>query len=250
MSRAVYSDKGFSLYWPSIANATCGYVVEWYEASCKRDCPVEWIKVAAGNTNVSLESGTTALLPSLKAWQSKVFSKLKGIFNFPHSQTYYQSLVFTNKRPSNLKLFCIINNNVFLCHQPTSSQVWGTTFPCTAAHQSLQSCCSAGKDTCRSWVRTALLHVKSLSFQKKPNGLKKKITIWIRIADSFFSFSLSLASTVPSSPVSLSAHQQDSEILLTWGDIPLVNRRGFILGYNIYVSNGPQLTLLGKCHHV
>lgn len=62
-SRAVYVDGGFPLFWQSDVNATCGYVVEWHDASCMSDCPVEWIKVAAGNTNVSVESGMPALLP-------------------------------------------------------------------------------------------------------------------------------------------------------------------------------------------
>lgn len=52
--------------------------------------------------------------------------------------------------------------------------------------------------------------------------------------------------TVPSASVSLSTTQQGSDILLTWGEIPLVVRRGFLLGYNIYVSSGSELTLLGK----
>lgn len=43
-----------------------------------------------------------------------------------------------------------------LCLQPTSSQVWDTTFPCTVALQRLHSCCSAGRDTCKSWVRVRL----------------------------------------------------------------------------------------------
>lgn len=63
-----------------------------------------------------------------------------------------------------------------------------------------------------------------------------------------FSF---LPSTVPSSSVpQLSTSQQDSDVLLSWGGIPLVDRRGYLLGYNIYISNGSQLTLLGKCYNV
>lgn len=58
------------------------------------------------------------------------------------------------------------------------------------------------------------------------------------------------SSTVPSSSVSLLTSQQNNDIVLTWGEIPLVKRRGFLLGYNIYISNGSQLTLLGKCYDV
>lgn len=57
-----------------------------------------------------------------------------------------------------------------------------------------------------------------------------------------------VASVAPSASLALSASQQDSDILLTWRKIPLVNRRGFLLGYNVYISNGYQLTLLGKVH--
>lgn len=58
-----------------------------------------------------------------------------------------------------------------------------------------------------------------------------------------------VVSTVPSGSVSqLAATQQDSDILLTWKEIPLVDRRGFLQGYNIYISNGSQLTRLGKCY--
>lgn len=62
VSRAVYMDGGFPLLWPSDANATCGYMVEWYDASCTKNCPVEWIKVAAGNNNLSIDSGIPAII--------------------------------------------------------------------------------------------------------------------------------------------------------------------------------------------
>ncbi|CAN9513060.1 unnamed protein product [Ophioblennius macclurei] len=51
---------------------------------------------------------------------------------------------------------------------------------------------------------------------------------------------------VPSSSVLLSVTQQHSDVVLTWGEIPLANRRGFVLGYNVYISNGGQLTLLAN----
>ncbi|KAK1892903.1 Leukemia inhibitory factor receptor [Dissostichus eleginoides] len=56
MATAVYTDSGFFLFWQSDVNTTCAYVVEWHNASCKWNCPVDWIKVAPGNTNVSIES--------------------------------------------------------------------------------------------------------------------------------------------------------------------------------------------------
>lgn len=53
-----------------------------------------------------------------------------------------------------------------------------------------------------------------------------------------------MAELTPSSSVQLSTVQQDSNVLLTWSDIPARDHRGFLLGYNIYMNNGSQLTLL------
>ncbi|XP_045890556.1 LIF receptor subunit alpha a [Micropterus dolomieu] len=142
VSRAYYTDSGFPLFWQSDANATCGYVVEWHDASCTWDCAVEWIKVAAGNTNVSIESA-----------------------NFQPGVRY--------------------------------------TF-------SLYSCSSEAPELLQRW-----------------QGYTQEL--------------------VPSSSVQLSTRQQDrTDIVLTWGEIPLANRRGFLLGYNIYISNGSHLTLLAS----
>ncbi|XP_044053855.1 LIF receptor subunit alpha a isoform X2 [Siniperca chuatsi] len=138
---AVYADGGFPLFWQGDANATCGYVVEWHDSSCMWDCAVDWVKVAAGNTNVSIESA-----------------------NFQQGVRYSFSLY---------------------------------------------SCSSEAPELLQRW-----------------QGYTQEL--------------------VPSSSVPLSARQQDSDILLTWGEIPLVNRRGFLLGYNIYISNGSQLTLLAN----
>ncbi|AWP07364.1 putative leukemia inhibitory factor receptor-like [Scophthalmus maximus] len=141
VSRAVYTESGFSLLWPSDPNATCGYVVEWHEAICSRNCPVDWIKVAAGNTNVSVESDNFQL----------------GVrYNF-----------------------------------------------------SLYSCSTERLELLQCW-----------------QGYVQEL--------------------VPSSSVLLSTSQQASDILLTWGEIPLVNRRGFLLGYNIYNSTGSELKLLAN----
>ncbi|XP_042343816.1 LIF receptor subunit alpha a isoform X2 [Plectropomus leopardus] len=141
VSRAVYTERGFPLFWQSDANATCGYVVEWCDATCKRDCPVEWIKVAAESTNVSIESD-----------------------NFQPGVRY----------------------NI-----------------------SLYSCSSEAPELLQRW-----------------QGYMQEL--------------------VPYSSVPLSTTQQNSDILLTWGEIPLANRRGFLLGYNIYISSGSQLTLLAN----
>ncbi|XP_053276012.1 LIF receptor subunit alpha a [Pleuronectes platessa] len=139
LSRAVYTERGFPLTWQSDANATCGYVVEWIDAVCTRDCFVEWIKVAAGQTNVSVVSA-----------------------NF----------------------------------QPGVRYIF-----------SLYSCSSEGRE-----------------LLQRQQGYVQEL--------------------VPSSSVLLSTSQQNSDVLLSWGEIPLLNRRGFLLGYNVYNSTGSELKLL------
>lgn len=52
--------------------------------------------------------------------------------------------------------------------------------------------------------------------------------------------------TVPSRSVPLTVSQQDFDVVLTWGEIPLDDRRGFILGYNVYIGHGSQPSLIGK----
>ncbi|XP_040897538.1 LIF receptor subunit alpha a [Toxotes jaculatrix] len=141
VSRAVYMGRGFPLSWQSDANATCSYVVEWHDAFCTRDCPVEWITVAAGITNVSVESA-----------------------NFQPGVRYKFSLY---------------------------------------------SCISVAPELLQRW-----------------QGYMQEL--------------------VPSSSVLLSTNQQDSDVLLTWEEIPPVNRRGFLLGYNIYNSTGSELKLLAN----
>ncbi|XP_056152729.1 LIF receptor subunit alpha a [Lampris incognitus] len=142
VSRAVFLDGGFPLSWQSNTNASCGYVVEWRDASCLQDCSVDWTKVPAENTTISLRSG-----------------------NFEQGVRY----TFT-----------------------------------------LYSCSSKAPELMHHW-----------------QGYMQEM--------------------VPSRSVPhLSTNQQDSDIQLSWDEIPLVNRRGFLLGYNIYRNNGSQLTLLAN----
>ncbi|KAM9391455.1 LIF receptor subunit alpha a [Pholidichthys leucotaenia] len=145
VSRALYEDRGFSLYWSRDTNTTCGYVVDWYDASCTYNCLVDWIKVPDGNINVSIAS-----------------------VNFQPGVRY--------------------------------------TF-------NLYSCSSGPLELLHRW-----------------QGYSQELA--------------------PSSSVSLESTQQASDVLLTWGEIPLVNRRGFILGYNVYISNGSQSTLLANISNV
>lgn len=139
VSRTYYTDGGFPLTWQSDSNATCGYVVQWFDAFCSHNCPLEWTKVPAGTTNITVESAT--FKPGVR-------------YNF-----------------------------------------------------SLYSCSSEAPELLQRW-----------------QGYMQEL--------------------VPSSFVPFSVNQHGSDVILTWGKIPLVNRRGFLLGYNIYISNGSQLTLL------
>ncbi|KAI3372719.1 hypothetical protein L3Q82_023180 [Scortum barcoo] len=149
VSRVHYTDRGFPLFWQSYANATCGYVVGWHDASCTWNCAVDWIKVAAGNNNVSIVSGR------------------------PVSQKK------TNLQAGVRYIF------------------------------SLYSCSSEAPELLQRWQGYMQELVAS-----------RFVPLWIT--------------------------QQSSDVLLTWGEIPLADRRGFILGYNIYISNGSQLTHLAN----
>ncbi|XP_053725931.1 LIF receptor subunit alpha a isoform X2 [Synchiropus splendidus] len=139
VSKAVYMDGGFPLLWLNDTNSSCGYVVEWYDSLCQLDCPLEWMKVTTGTTNVSLVSA-----------------------NFQPGVKY------------NIALY------------------------------------SCSSEMLQRW-----------------QGYSQELA--------------------PSSPVpQLVTTQQDSDIILTWGQIPVVNRRGYLLGYNVYISDGPQLELLAN----
>uniref|UniRef100_A0A8C6LZ44 LIF receptor subunit alpha a n=1 Tax=Nothobranchius furzeri TaxID=105023 RepID=A0A8C6LZ44_NOTFU len=138
-SRVVYGDGGFRLNWEHNASATCSYLVEWYDALCMRDCAVDWIPLAAGSTNVSIESEN--FQPGVR-------------YNF-----------------------------------------------------SLYSCPSDAPELIQRW-----------------QGYTQEL--------------------VPSSSCHLSVSQQKSDVILTWNEIPLADRRGYLRGYNVYMNNGFQLTLL------
>uniref|UniRef100_A0A3B3ZZH4 Fibronectin type-III domain-containing protein n=1 Tax=Periophthalmus magnuspinnatus TaxID=409849 RepID=A0A3B3ZZH4_9GOBI len=139
ITKVDFREGAFPLSWQSDANSSCGYIVEWYEASCQRDCPVEWIKVGEEITNVSIKSD--AFEPGVR---------------------YYFSLY---------------------------------------------SCSSEAPELLKRW-----------------EGYTRELA--------------------PSSSVQLSTEQQDSDILISWSEIPSTHRRGFLLGYNVYLNNGSQLTKL------
>ncbi|XP_029367208.1 LIF receptor subunit alpha a [Echeneis naucrates] len=141
VSRAVYMDSGFFLLWQNNVDVTCGYIVEWNNASCDLNCHVEWLKVAKGYVNVSVESA-----------------------EFQPGVRYNLSLYSCSSEP------------------PVLLQRW--------------------------------------------QGYTQEL--------------------VPSTSVGLSISQQGSDILLTWEEIPLLDRRGFIKGYNIYNSTGSELTLIAN----
>nr|XP_061804733.1 leukemia inhibitory factor receptor-like [Nerophis lumbriciformis] len=138
-TRVNYTDRGFHLIWQDETNSSCGYVIEWHDALCQRDCSVEWVKLPIGSTNASISSA-----------------------NFQPGVRY------------NISLF---------------------------------SCSSE------------LLH-------------------------RWYGYTQELAPsrTIPH----LSISQQGSDILLTWGVMPEVSRRGYIVGYNVYLSNDSQLVQLAN----
>uniref|UniRef100_A0A8C6M2H4 LIF receptor subunit alpha a n=1 Tax=Nothobranchius furzeri TaxID=105023 RepID=A0A8C6M2H4_NOTFU len=151
-SRVVYGDGGFRLNWEHNASATCSYLVEWYDALCMRDCAVDWIPLAAGSTNVSIESGMLGM-------------QACGFF---------------------LSRF----------------------------EQAVHLCSGA------------------LSFTNAPELIQR----WQGYTQEL----------VPSSSCHLSVSQQKSDVILTWNEIPLADRRGYLRGYNVYMNNGFQLTLLSN----
>ncbi|XP_017267919.1 LIF receptor subunit alpha a [Kryptolebias marmoratus] len=140
-SRTAFTDSGFPLTWQQNASTTCSYLIEWLDASCRHDCQVEWIRVNAGSTNVSIETDT--FQPGVR-------------YNF-----------------------------------------------------SLYSCPSSSPLLIQRW-----------------QGYLQEL--------------------VPSSSVRLSVSQQGSDAVLTWEEIPLADRRGFLLGYNVYISHGSELLPLAK----
>ncbi|KAM6964861.1 LIF receptor subunit alpha a [Aplochiton taeniatus] len=141
-SRVAFQSQGFPLSWQAQPNASCGYVVEWRDASCSLNCSVDWTKVPAGTTNVSAQSD----------------GFLAGV---------------------------------------------RYTF-------SLYACSSEGPQLLETW-----------------QGYMQE---------------LAPALPVPRATIS----QQGSEVLLGWKEIPLEGRRGFILGYRLYLTNSSQLTLIAN----
>lgn len=85
LSRVEYTDSGFPLIWQQNASITCNYLIEWLDASCRHDCPVEWIRVNAGSTNISIESG----MWSMWAWKNSFSQQVsKELFVTFCTQTY------------------------------------------------------------------------------------------------------------------------------------------------------------------
>ena len=65
ISKVAFNGSGFPLSWVAHANASCGYVVDWYNTSCTQDCNVEWTRVAADNTNTMVQSGESGKITFL-----------------------------------------------------------------------------------------------------------------------------------------------------------------------------------------
>lgn len=141
LGQTVYTSSGFPLTWQHHGNRTYSYVVEWCDASCSQNCLMDWIRLDAGNTNVSVQSA-----------------------NFQPGVRYNFSLYGF---PEDL---------------PVLVQRW--------------------------------------------QGYSQEL--------------------VPSSPVRLAVDQQECDVVLTWEEIPVESRRGFILGYNVYINNLSNLKLIAS----
>lgn len=50
-------DGSLELTWAPSLRASCGYVVDWYPMGRQNMCDVDWIKIPAGSTNVTIKSG-------------------------------------------------------------------------------------------------------------------------------------------------------------------------------------------------
>lgn len=63
--RQISGDNGgFDVSWLASANASNGYVVEWFNTSCSRHCSVDWLKVSESTTSARIESA--GLLPGVR----------------------------------------------------------------------------------------------------------------------------------------------------------------------------------------
>ncbi|KAL0979833.1 hypothetical protein UPYG_G00190390 [Umbra pygmaea] len=56
VSTVAFNESGFPLSWEAHANASCGYVVEWYNTDCTQECNVDWTRVAPDNTYTVVKS--------------------------------------------------------------------------------------------------------------------------------------------------------------------------------------------------
>jgi len=119
------------------------------------------------------------------------------------------------------------------------------------------SYCSAGRDTYRSWVSRATWGPPPVPPWTEPQlcwCMKTKntepLSLTLSLSHTHNPLSLSsfsLAIQVPFRSVrNLMTNQENSDIQLTWREIPLADRRGYLLGYRVYLNTGPQLTLIGK----
>ncbi|XP_041915493.1 leukemia inhibitory factor receptor-like isoform X2 [Alosa sapidissima] len=48
---------GVELAWAPMPGASCGYVVDWYLVGSQDKCDIQWIKIPAGRTNTTINSG-------------------------------------------------------------------------------------------------------------------------------------------------------------------------------------------------
>ncbi|XP_014851389.1 PREDICTED: leukemia inhibitory factor receptor-like isoform X2 [Poecilia mexicana] len=66
LAQTTYTSSGFSLSWQHNDNRTCSYLVEWCEAVCTPDCTVDWIRLDAGSTHVSIKDSIVKFQPGVR----------------------------------------------------------------------------------------------------------------------------------------------------------------------------------------
>ncbi|XP_077377264.1 leukemia inhibitory factor receptor-like isoform X2 [Festucalex cinctus] len=86
--------------------------------------------------------------------------------------------------------------------------------------------------------------IESANFQP---GVKYNISLFSCSSELLQCWQGYMQELAPSGAVShLLISQQDSDVFLTWEAIPAATRRGYILGYNVYLRNDSQFMLLAN----
>lgn len=124
-------------------------MVEWHDSSCLQDCPVEWTKVKAGNTNVSIESGKPSLACPFIQKGLIVQWKESHYLLGPISITHINYCLSITQITHICKFFIffwkyVINDSFCLCHSGIFQPGVRYTF-------SLYSCSSEAPELLQQW---------------------------------------------------------------------------------------------------